>query len=64
MDGVLNEKTGMIHKQKPGHPDRQTVCGVTNQLGHDHLRLISVQRALDDDTASKCGRCFADAGGY
>ena len=64
MYGVLNAKTGMIHKQKPESADGRTVCGATNQLGHDHLKLVAVQRALDEEMATKCGRCFADAGGY
>ena len=64
MDGVLNAKTGIIHKQKSGSSDGRTVCGATNQLGHDHLKLVAVQEALDTETATKCGRCFADAGGY
>ena len=64
MDGVLNAKTGMIHKQKPGSSDGQTVCGATNHVGQDHLQLIAVQWALDEEIATKCGRCFADAGGY
>lgn len=64
MDGVLNVKTGMIHKQKPGSSNGQTVCGATRHVSHNHLQLMSVQQALDDDTATKCGRCFADVGGY
>lgn len=64
MDGILNAKTGMIHKRQPERSDGRTVCGATNHVGHDHLELMSVQRALDEDTATKCGRCFADAGGY
>ena len=64
MDGILNEKTGMIHKQKSGSSKGQTVCGATKHLSHNHLRLISIQQSLDDDTTNKCGRCFPDTGGY
>ncbi len=64
MDGVLNKKTGRIHKQKPEGSAGQTVCGATKHVGHDHLQLMSVQRAVDEEMATKCGRCFADAGGY
>ncbi len=64
MNGVLNEETGIIHKQQPGSSDGRTVCGATNHVGHNHLQLVSVEQVLDKDTGTKCGRCFADAGGY
>lgn len=65
MDVVLNEVTNTIHKQETGKSARQTVCGATNHLPQDNLKRVTVvESELDTLNATKCGRCFDDAGGY
>ena len=64
MDGVLNETTKKIHKHENDRSDFQTTCGATTHVTHDHLRLISIERAVADTNVTKCGRCFADGSGY
>ncbi|QIO24845.1 hypothetical protein G9465_19290 (plasmid) [Haloarcula sp. JP-L23] len=61
---VLNETTNTVHKPKTGGSDFQTDCGVSRHLGRDQLRIITVEQAIDSTEISKCGRCFADVGGY
>lgn len=65
MDIVLNKVTNTIHKQETGKSDWQTACGATNHLPQDNLKRVTVvEPALDTLNATKCGRCFDDAGGY
>ncbi|ELZ06889.1 hypothetical protein [Natrialba aegyptia] len=64
MDGVLNETTNTVHKHKTGRSDFRTHCGATSHVTHDRLRLVSIDRTTTDRNVSRCGRCFADAGGY
>lgn len=64
MDGVLNETTNKIHRHETGRSDFQTTCGATTHVTHDNLRLITIERAVTDVDATKCGRCFADGSGY
>ncbi|SEW02302.1 hypothetical protein [Natrinema salifodinae] len=63
MKGVLDETTNSLHKREPGRSDFQTSCGATAHVAHEHLRLISVDQALDGD-ANRCDRCFTDDDGY
>ncbi|MFB6156758.1 MAG: hypothetical protein ABEJ34_02825 [Haloferacaceae archaeon] len=62
--GVLNEHTRTVHKQETGASTFHTVCGATHLLDPDRLREVPVERALADHSATKCGRCFEDGGGY
>jgi hypothetical protein len=65
MDGVVNEVTNTVHKHETGKSRLQTECGVTYHLSADDLHVVRVvQSELDGKCASKCGRCFDDAGGY
>ena len=64
MDGILNETTSTVHEMRAEEPDLRAECGVTNHLEGDKLREVSVHRATRELDASKCGRCFDDAGGY
>lgn len=67
MEIILNETTNTIHKQGTGtrRANLQTICGATNHVSQDDLRQItSIEPELDTITASKCGRCFDDGGGY
>ncbi len=64
MNGVLNETTNKIHRHESGRSDFQTTCGATAHVAHDHLRLISIERAVSNADVTKCGRCFADGSGY
>lgn len=64
MDGVLNEVTNTVHKHESEKSDLQTVCGATFQISHDNLRMAAIGFEINRRTASKCGRCFEDAGGY
>ncbi|WP_247003732.1 hypothetical protein [Halosolutus gelatinilyticus] len=64
MDGVLNETTNEIHKYEAGSSDFRTHCGATSHVSHDELRLISVERAISDSSATKCARCFENVPEY
>jgi len=61
MEHVLNEVTNTVHRHEPGTADLQTACGVTFHLSHDNLSTLT---ASETTSASKCGRCFDDGGGY
>mgnify|MGYP000135464675 FL=1 len=62
--GVLNERTKTVHKHEPGAPNFHTVCGATYHLAADRLRTVSIERAIADHDADKCGRCFESGNGY
>ena len=64
MDGVLNEATNKVHRHEAGESDFRTYCGAAVGVSHDSLRLISVERAISESIASRCGRCFDDGLGY
>ena len=64
MNGVLNETTNKIHRHETGRSDFRTTCGATAHVAHDHLRLISIERAVTDANVTKCGRCFTDGSSY
>lgn len=64
MVGVLNEVTKTVHKHKGGRTDFQTECGSLSHISHDNLRIAVIGSENTRNTASKCGRCFDDAGGY
>jgi hypothetical protein len=64
MKGVLNETTQTVHKPLIGRSEYQTECGASNHLSLDQLRIVSVESSLANSNVTKCGRCFADAGGY
>lgn len=63
-DAILNEHMMTIHRPRPGGGRYETNCGHRFSLGHDHLRLTTVDEAAADLTASKCGDCFEEGGGY
>ena len=62
MERVLNEVTNTVHKQAIGTSTINTPCGVTYNVADDHLCQISANNLAV--TATKCGRCFDDGGGY
>jgi hypothetical protein len=66
MRGVLNESTNVVHRPEDGdgRPGVRTTCGATNHVTDTRLQRVDVARAVSDEDASRCGRCFADAGGY
>lgn len=65
MNGVLNEVTNTVHERETGGPTFQTVCGATYHVSHDDLRIVAAAGPeLDTTNASRCDRCFDDAGGY
>ena len=64
MKGVLNERTETVHKKGVENPYSRTKCGATNDVSHNEIRAVLVQRAVDEYEACRCGRCFSDAGGY
>ena len=64
MDGVLNEATNKVHRHETGESDFRTSCGAAAGVSHDSLRLISVERAISESTASRCGQCFDDGVSY
>jgi len=64
MEGVLNETTATVHKHEPDPTHGEAECGATSTVDHDQIRIVPVERALDQEAATKCGRCFGDGGGY
>ncbi|QIO25045.1 hypothetical protein G9465_22430 (plasmid) [Haloarcula sp. JP-L23] len=62
--GVLNKTTKTVHKHKIGNAKLQTTHGLTYHVAPDKLRMTSVESATTEFNATKCGRCFEDAGGY
>ena len=64
MEGVLNKTTATVHKYEPESAHGDAECGATSTVTHDRIRVVPVERALDEEAATKCGRCFGDGGGY
>lgn len=64
MDGVLNTTTNTVHKYQPRTRGSETACGATRFVATDRLDRVTVEHALRDAHAHKCGRCFSDGGGY
>lgn len=64
MDGVVNTHTQTVHRHEHGRASLETACGLTAHVDADRLQRTSLDRAADDADASRCGRCFEDAGGY
>lgn len=64
MRGIVNERTNTVHRQRGSESDYRTACGATLHVSEDCLRPTSVDEALAESTTCKCGRCFADGGGY
>ena len=64
MDGVLNTTTRTVHRRKSESNTCDTACGATRFVATDTLDTVAVEQALEDAGAEKCGRCFADGGGY
>ncbi|MHB9288525.1 hypothetical protein ACKVMT_15950 [Halobacteriales archaeon Cl-PHB] len=64
MQGVLNERTQKVHKLESGGADPRPECGATNRVEHDEISVLPVEEAVDRSGIDRCGRCFADAGGY
>lgn len=63
-DGVLNEFTNTVHKHETGAAAFETECGLTRHVEANRLRRLPLDRAITVESASKCGRCFSEAGGY
>ncbi|MFB6295767.1 MAG: hypothetical protein ABEH66_02875 [Halobacteriales archaeon] len=64
MDGVLNETTQKVHRQKTGAAALRTTCGLAHHVDPDRLRVVTVERVTTETKATRCGGCFEDAGGY
>lgn len=64
MDCVLNRTTHTVHRHESDYPALRTACGATFHVHRDQLEMTTVERALAEASASKCGRCFEDGGGY
>lgn len=64
MDGILNEVTNTVHKQKDGTSALHTPCGITYNIPEDQLQQTEVDQIVTTTTTTKCGRCFDDGGGY
>jgi hypothetical protein len=64
MEGVLNETTETVHKRESDPAHGEAKCGATSTVTHDQIRVVPVERAIDEKAATKCGRCFGDGGGY
>lgn len=62
MDGVLNTTTNTVHRHREAGV--KTACGATRHVADDRLDRVDVDRVVLDSNACKCGRCFADGGGY
>lgn len=64
MDGVLNTTTRTVHRRESESSACDTVCGATKFVATERLDPVTVERALAETDAMKCGRCFADGGSY
>ncbi|MFB6210090.1 MAG: hypothetical protein ABEI76_00985 [Halobacteriales archaeon] len=64
MNPILNESTQTVHKHETGAPELHTECGIMLHANPDHLERMSLERALQEQEADKCGRCFDEGGGY
>lgn len=63
-NGVLNETTMTLHKQNPGTDGFQTPCGHVFHVAEERLRVVEIAHVTEEYSASKCGQCFEDGGGY
>lgn len=63
MKRIVNEYTETIHRP-PAEPRRnRTSCGALRHVPEQHVVIVDE----NDDSlagASRCGRCFENAGGY
>ncbi len=65
MKVILNEVTNTVHRHETGRTDCQALCGSTYHISHDRLKAVTaVEPEEVTGSATKCGRCFEDAGGY
>jgi len=64
MECVSNEATNTVHRPEAGATHLKTVCSVTYHVPADHLRSAELDPEATTPTATKCGRCFDDGGGY
>lgn len=63
-DAILNENMMTVHRRGTGGGRYETDCGHRFALGSERLRVTSVDEATVDGTATKCGDCFEEGGGY
>lgn len=63
-DAILNEYMMTVHRPRPDGDRYETDCGHGFPLGDDHLRLTSLDEVTNGLSASKCGDCFEEGGGY
>ncbi|WP_224448026.1 hypothetical protein [Haloprofundus salilacus] len=63
MRGVLNEQTKTVHKSTD-QTHRLAACGALFHVSAESTVSVDVADAVDEGDASRCGRCFDDAGGY
>ncbi|WP_224333085.1 hypothetical protein [Haloprofundus halobius] len=64
MRGVLNEQTKTVHKPNDDHAHRLAACGALFHVSEESTVVVDLATAVDEGGASRCGRCFDDAGGY
>jgi hypothetical protein len=62
---VLNGVTNRAHRHGTDRPERQAVCGSTFHASHNNLGVVSgAEPEIEAVSATKCGRCFENGGGY
>ena len=64
MDGILDQSTNTVHKQKTGTSALRTPCGITYNVSEEQLHKTTIDQRVTDGGTTKCGRCFEDGGGY
>lgn len=64
MKGVLNHHTRTLHKPRTDATTRRTRCGALAHVPESHVRSVAGEELGSREGFDRCGRCFADSGGY
>lgn len=64
MDGVLNDRTRVVHRRALGEGEYDADCGALRHVGTTSLESVAVGRAVQAENVQRCGRCFDGGGGY
>lgn len=63
-DVILNENMMTVHRRRAGGGRYEPDCGHRFAHGSDRLRVTSMEEATVSRTATMCGDCFEEGGGY
>ncbi|WP_247728368.1 hypothetical protein [Halovivax limisalsi] len=62
MHRIVNVHTNTIHRASENPVAQRTTCGALRHVPSHHVERLGEDGPPAD--ASRCGRCFDDAGGY